>query len=357
MAKQRTWSVAETDALKMYIKTGVDIKDIYSFFPYRTKASVSHKAREVRNQIDQENTQAEVLETWIDKLRKSGPISPPSLPQETRDSVTCKELEVCILDPHFGMQCCTPESDHPWNMDLAEETCLWAIDGLLKLAEPFGPFERIIFPFGNDYLHADNIYHTTTKGTPQPDMYSWPEVYRRGKDLAIKMVEMLKRVAPVKIYQIPGNHSYHSDYTIGMILDAYFHRDANVEVDCSSSPYKFHRFGSNLIGFEHGNSIPPIRLASLMANMRPRDWAETSFREFHLGDQHRKATAKPSSFEEQGVSIEYLAGLTPPNMWHKTHAFNFQKRGAVAFVWDYSLGQQGRLCMNMDIYTGKPMGT
>jgi hypothetical protein len=186
-------------------------------------------------------------------------------------------------------------------------------------------------------------------------MLSWHEVYKQGKNLAIEMVGTLRDFAPVKIYQVPGNHSTHSDYTIGLILDAYFHNDDSVEVDCSSSPYKFHRFGTNLIGYEHGHSVPVIRLAALMANMVPKDWAETSYREYHLGDQHRKATSKPSSFEEQGVSIEYLAGLTPPNAWHKTHAYNFQKRGAVAFVWDHDRGQLAKLCVNLDNYTGKPM--
>jgi hypothetical protein len=356
MAKQRPWSKAETIAIKQAIKEDTANSDIYLLFPYRSQSSIRHKIGEVKTSLLQNGVEAEAIEQWIKDLREVGIGTPTPIP--SREATTHRrELEICILDPHFGMQCYDPESDHPWSMDLAEETCFWAINELLYLARAFGPFERIVFPFGNDFLHADNIYHTTTKGTPQPEMLSWHTVYKRGRNLAINMVQRLNEVAPVKIYQIPGNHSTHSDYTIGLILDAFFHNNETVDVDCSASPYKYHRFGANLIGYEHGHSVNAVRLAALMANMVPKDWAETSYREYHLGDQHRKATSKPSSFEEQGVSIEYLSGLTPPNMWHKTHSFNFQKRGAVAFVWDHDKGQIAKLCVNLDNYTGKPMGT
>jgi hypothetical protein len=356
MAKARPWSKGEIATLTKAIKSNTDNNSIYLLFPYRSQSSVRHKIGETKTTLLQNEVQKEVLEEWVKELREAGPKPiQRKVPLSSQESIPKRELEVCIMDPHFGMQCYAEESDHPWSMELAKETCHWAIHELLELARPFGPYERIVFPFGNDYLHADNIYHTTTKGTNQPEMLSWHEVYKQGKNLAIEMVSTLREVAPVKIYQIPGNHSTHSDYTIGLILDAYFHNDQSVEIDCSSSPYKFHRFGCNLIGYEHGHSVPAVRLAALMANMVPKDWAETSYREYHLGDQHRKATSKPSSFEEQGVSIEYLAGLTPPNAWHKTHSYNFQKRGAVAFVWDSQRGQLAKLCVNLDNYTGKPM--
>jgi hypothetical protein len=60
--------------------------------------------------------------------------------------------------------------------------------------------------------------------------------------------------------------------------------------------------------------------------------------------------------EEQGVSVEYLPSITPPNDWHRLHAFNWQKRGALAFVWDYEHGQIARLQVNLNSYTGKPTG-
>ena len=132
-----------------------------------------------------------------------------------------------------------------------------------------------------------------------------------------------------------------------------------VEVVADASPYKFHQYGVNLIGFEHGHSITPIRLAALMANECPEGWlaSKDGYREWHIGDQHRKGSAKPSVMEEQGVSVEFLPGLTPPNEWHRLKSFNYQKRGSMAFVWDKKAGPIARLQVNVNRSDNKLMGT
>lgn len=295
---------------------------------------------------------AEIIER-LAKHRK--PFATKRLPKFKRGAQR-RSLEVCVMDPHYGMRCHKPSSDHAWDLEKCEEYCMWSIESLVTQAAALGPFEQVVFPFGNDFLHSDNVFHTTTAGTAQPESESWLHIYAEGLKLAVAMVERLRKIAPVHIYQIPGNHSRQSDFTMGMYLGAWYRHDADVTVNDSSDPYKFHRFGTNLIGFEHGHSVKPIRLAALMANERRDDWAATSYREWHLGDQHRKGSGKPSMHEEQGVSVEYLPGLTPPNEWHRLKSFNWQKRGAMAFVWDYHRGPLARLQVNVDSYTGKPTG-
>jgi len=152
----------------------------------------------------------------------------------------------------------------------------------------------------------------------------------------------------VEIYSIPGNHDRSTSFMLGRVLNAYFRNDNNVTIHADDSPYKFHRFGVTLIGFEHGHSIPPIRMAGLMANEVPHDWAATEYREWHIGDQHRKGSARPSVFEEQGVSVEFLPGITAPNEWHRLKSFNWQKRGSMAFVYDEKAGPIARLQVNVD---------
>ena len=93
-----------------------------------------------------------------------------------------------------------------------------------------------------------------------------------------------------------------------------------------------------------------------MAHECREHWADTSFREWHLGDQHRKGTGSPVVMEEQGVGVEYLPALTPPNAWHRLKGFNWQQRGAMAFVWDHDTGPVARLQVNLNSYTGKPTG-
>jgi hypothetical protein len=268
-----------------------------------------------------------------------------------------RALEICVMDPHLGMQSYKGESDHGWSLDECEQMCLWSVNNLVDLAKAYGPFDEIVLPFGNDYMHHDNLLHTTTKGTPQPEGLSFFTVYERGIDLAFKIVDRLREIAPVKVLQIPGNHDHVSSFTLGHVLKARYHHDKAVTVDASASPYKFYHFGTNLIGFDHGHHVKPIRLASLMAHECRDIWASTTYREWHLGDQHRKGSSNPVVMEEQGVSVEYMRALTPPNSWHRLKGFNWQQRGSTAFVWDYHTGPLARIYANLDSYTGKPTGS
>lgn len=290
----------------------------------------------------------------LDKLAAHAPVSP--LYHLVTAATNKRALEISIMDPHYGLQCFKGASDHDWNLETCRKLCFWSVENLLNLAQAHGGYEEIVFPFGNDFLHHDNLQHTTTRGTLQPEGMAYAHVYETAIELAVTLVERLAQVAPVRVIQIAGNHDEVSTFSLGHLLKAYFRHNTNITCDVSSSPYKFYRYGVNLIGFDHGHHINTMRLGNIMAQERPKDWSETLYREWHLGDQHRKGTGKPSVMEEMGVSVEFLPALTPANAWHKQKGFNWQKRGAMAFVWDYSQGPVARLQVNLDSYTGQPMG-
>lgn len=313
--------------------------------------------RQVKITLKRKKSEHIAVESILAKLEAASPVMlKTKYPQKPKDIKHKRALEVSVMDPHYGMQCFQGESDHSWGLEQCEQLCMWSIDELIKSAKAYGPYDEIVFPFGNDFMHHDNMMHTTTKGTLQPEAMPFQYVYERAIQLAIAMVERLAEVAPVKVVQVSGNHDHVTTFTLGHVLKAYYRNDPNVEVDVSPSPYKFYRFGTNLIGFDHGHHIKAGRLAALMAHERIHDWAATTFREWHLGDQHRKGSSKPITMEEQGVSVEYLPALTPPNAWHKLKAFNWQQRGAMAFVWDHDAGPKARLQVNLNSYTGKPTG-
>lgn len=288
-------------------------------------------------------------EQFLERITAAAPKTPRiHLPQRLAKRSTA--LEISITDLHLGMRTFRPAADGEYNPEIAQRLMHGAVEHLLALAENYGPFKEIVLPWGNDYLHVDNVFHTTTKGTPQPEADSWHHTFDVGIVTAIGMIDRLKQVAPVRVLQIPGNHDRHSSYALGKILWAWYRNDANVFIDAGAAPYKFYRFGCTLLGFEHGHSIASSRLAGLMANACPADWAETAggYREWHLGDQHRKASARPSHFEEQGVAVEYLPSLCPANEWHKINGYNHQQRSAVAFVYCEQAGPIARLQANVN---------
>jgi hypothetical protein len=262
-------------------------------------------------------------------------------------------LEISIMDPHFGLACFAPAADLNYDLETARMLYLSAIDEMVHLAQAHGDIDLILFVFGNDFLHAEpsnqgkGSTHCTIGGTQQSEMLDWQHTYIFAEGTVIEGIERLTKIAPVEVVVVPGNHDAYSAFTLGRTLLNRFWNDENVTVQADPSPYKFKQWGVNLIGFEHGHNVASIRLAALMANEQPLAWAETRYREWHLGDQHRKGTGKPAVFEEQGVSVEYLPSITAPNDWHRLKAFNHQKRGALAFIWDDRRGPIARVGVNL----------
>jgi len=194
---------------------------------------------------------------------------------------------------------------------------------------------------------VDNVFGTTTAGTTQPEAIAWHDIYLSCEETAIDIVSRLSESAPVKVVSVPGNHDRMTAFTLGRVLNARFHNDANVSVDAGKDPYKFWRYGTNLLMFEHGHSIKPVRFASLFAKERPQDFAETTYHEVHCGDQHRKGTAGRIAFEEFGVGVEFCAGLTPTNEWHKLKSFTGQTVMGTAYIWNYKTGPEARLLVRV----------
>lgn len=325
---------------------------------YDTISFIAHQAK---GSFAPPHPGKKVAEDLINELKGVSPTVPLIHSFKKKKGKLRRMLEVSVMDPHVGLHCFSPGADAHYDFEIAERLYLWAVKELTVIGAGYGEVEEILFPVGNDFLHAEMMslngkgVHATSGGTPQPEMYSWHEAYRRGANLMRKAIMYLSHIAPVTVLQIPGNHDRYASYTMGILMDAYFENNKNVTVDCSPSPYKFKHYGTNLIGFEHGHSVSQIRLAALMANEMKEAWATTRYREWHLGDQHRKGSAKPSVLEEQGVSVEFLPSITAPNEWHRLKSFNWQKRGAMAWLWDYDTGPLARFQVNID-REGNPYG-
>lgn len=307
-----------------------------------------------------------VMDNLLAEIRDNGPKVPKYNTTRKRDpKVTDKMLEISIMDPHVGLDCYRGPADIDYNLDIAHATYMWALTELASMGMRPGVSE-ILFPIGNDFLHAEpqalqkGVGYATSSGTVQPEMVDYYRAYVEGECMLREAISYLASQEGVHVH-VPvvfGNHDKTSTWTLGRVMNAFFHNNENVTIDCEPTARKYKLFGCNLIGFEHGHDVAQVRLAALMANEQPEAWLATKggYREFHLGDQHRKGSAKPSMLEEQGVSVEYLPSLVAPNTWHNMKSFNYQKRGAMSWLWDAEAGLATRMQVNVNSYTGLPMG-
>jgi len=274
-----------------------------------------------------------LLDELITKLENNSPVVPLEFTKPDR-KVANRALEISIADPHFGMRAFCGPSGSDYSFENASEIYKRSIELLLERALGCGPIDQICFVTGNDFMHADNVFHTTTAGTHQPEMDSWHETFIRSEELLISTILGLASMCPVHVVMVPGNHARQSEFALGRILRAYFMNDERVTVDAGPEPYKFWHFGVNLIGFDHGHSIKATRLASLMANERPTVWGMTWNREWHCADQHRETP----TFSEFGVNIKYLPSMVTWNEWHKIKGFSWAHRASLGFLYDHDRG-------------------
>lgn len=277
----------------------------------------------------------EVMDNIIDRLRKASPRPAFKLPKPKGDHLFLPG----IIDVHIGKQSAT----FPWTISQAAEEFVKVGEALIDRAVSTGfRIDQIVFPFGNDALHADNQSNMTTSGT-------WLEVsgnYRDAVDAAcyahIEYIKRLAEIAPVVAIEVDGNHDANSAYWLGKTLEAYFSKWSTVSVELNRRPRKYFTYGKNLLGFYHGDKreAKPAELALLMSEESP-DWSATTYRMFYRGNWHKKEGMYHPIVSEKGVIIETLPALCPMDTWHEVRGYVGNKRAAEARLFHKEYGPAG----------------
>ncbi len=235
-----------------------------------------------------------------------------------------KSDHLLVIDPadiHFNKLALTAETGNEYNLDIAENRLLDGVASLLEKADIFG-IDRIAFVLGNDFLHADNPFNTTTSGTRQDTVTMWWEAYRRAKQAFIEAITLCSHYAPVHLVHCPSNHDYASGWMLSDSIASWFRNDENVIVSDSSlsiSHRKYIQYGSNLLGFTHNDGAKEGDLGNLMQIEVRKAWAESPFATWYLHHYHikdRKNYGKsPVKVERDhiGVTIIQSRPLDPVN--------------------------------------------
>lgn len=246
-------------------------------------------------------------------------------------------LEIAVPDMHFGKMALGEETGQPYNIHIAERIYRNSIKRLLESVN--GPIDQILFPIGNDLFNVDNVYLATYANTPQENTHSLKQLYRQVKNIIRDTIIDLAKVAEVHVVVIPGNHDKTLAYFLGETIEDMFWSDKYVTVDNSPTNTKYYQWGKVMLGFAHGKVEKPAELPLIMANDQATMWADTQFREWHLGHYHRKKDQvfMPLS-HNGGVTVRILPSLTAADNWHKDHGYHMGPRSAEAYLWDSYTG-------------------
>jgi hypothetical protein len=276
---------------------------------------------------------ADVLSSMLTEFKRAAP-EQPAIP---RDPKAKGLLELSILDLHLGKFASAAETGTAYNLDLCRQMFRVALEDLISKTAYLKP-AQVLFSIGNDFFNTDNLGKTTTAGTPQDEAVRWQESFVAGRVLIVEAIERLRKIAPVHVPVVSGNHDRQRAFYLGDALSCWFSKTPDITIDNSPALRKYYVFGSNLIGFSHGDCEPHGNLPIIMATEQQEAWAKTKFREWHIGHWHlkRKKLFVPVE-DQQGVVVRIIPSLCPADAWHRSRGYQ-SKRAAEAFYFDPSGG-------------------
>lgn len=255
--------------------------------------------------------------------------------------------EIAFFDLHLGKLAWGMESGQNYDLKIATELYLKTLSTIVDRVSSF-EVERFVFPVGNDFFNVNSSDNETFAGTPQSEDDRWKKTFAKGWSLMADSIELLSKKAPVDVIVIPGNHDFESAFYMGEVLSARFSKDKNVNVDNSPPLRKYYRYGANLIGFAHGKDEKLAQLPMIMATENAQEFAATKYREWHVGDQHRKKEYQwLATSEEKGVTVRILRSLAATDEWHYRKGYIGNIRAGEAFIWHKTDGLICNLSVNL----------
>ena len=257
-----------------------------------------------------------------------------------------KKSHLLVINPadiHIGKYANATETGSGYDVETACMRVLEGLQGLIDKSKGFD-IERVLFCVGNDVLHIDNVYNTTTKGTHQDADGKWWEHFEVALALYVKCVEMLRKIAPVDVLHSMSNHDYQSGFHLAHALKSWFRLDPEVTFDVSVSHRKYYQYGSNLIGLEHGDGAKMDNLPLLMAQEKPNMWSSTKYRYWYLHHLHHKVKHKWRDAKDFiGVTVEYMRSPSGTDSWHNRKGYTGILKAVEGFVHEKNSGQVARL--------------
>lgn len=213
-------------------------------------------------------------------------------------------------DVHLGMLSWGEETGADFDVAICERSLYGAVDRLVDLSPPSD--EAMIVSVG-DLTHYDSMTAKTAQSGHILDTDTrFPKIVR----CAIRMIRWcieraLERHARVKFVYVPGNHDAVASVMLSIALSEFYCNEPRVQIDTNPSPFRYHRFGQNLIGVNHSDRAKPADLPGIMAADRPKDWGETKFRRWLCGHVHHDQIK-----DFRGCTVETFRTLAPPDAWH-----------------------------------------
>jgi hypothetical protein len=234
--------------------------------------------------------------------------------------------EFMLPDLHLGRV----NTDGTATLEIVKQEFENAIDYFIETVLVRNPVEKVVLVLGNDYYNSSNCHGETFKGTKQTEHPIWEETFNLGTELAISNIIKIQEAtgAEVEVVIVLANHDYESSFYLGKILEVCFKDNPMIKIQCDMKTHKFVQFGKVLIGYCHKAPSTVVSLPLLMANKLPLQWAETTWREWHIAHLHQK-NSKIEHSDVNGVRIRMFPTITAPSDWEDSQGYGDAREGTL----------------------------
>jgi hypothetical protein len=261
-------------------------------------------------------------------------------PKYTPRPRTGNLLEISVLDAHLGKLAWAMETGRrDYDLALGCKDYYSAVGQSLEWGSMFKP-ERIIYILGQDLMHIENYEGVTHKGGNNLDADTrYPKIMYKAMRIVFDSIMMCKKLAPVDVIWVPGNHDMHASLAVATAMMMAFKDDSRVTVDISPAVRKARLWGNLLVGFCHMITGRHEAWVNELAHAFPKLWGESVFREWHFGHKHKKREIKMHPIMTQGgVLMRQLTALSPIDAWHFEGLFTDAVPGGESLVWTKDRG-------------------
>jgi len=236
-------------------------------------------------------------------------------------NVIKNELTVYPMgDQHIGMFSWAAETGEDYDLDIAYDTVKNAYKKLISSAPQTDT--ALLINLG-DFFHIDNFDGQTARNGNRLDFDTrWPKVLEIGLKIMVEIVYMLlTKHQKVIIRNAIGNHDQHSTIFLNAYLKAWFNHESRVQVEDAPSIFWYHKWGKNLIGVTHGDTVKMNDLPEIMAHDAAHYWSDTEHRYWYIGHVHHMQKK-----EFRTCVVESFGTLVAKDAWHYASGYRSKRQ-------------------------------
>jgi hypothetical protein len=291
-----------------------------------------------------EQRQNEIIKEMCKALVKDLPKETPTTSYNEHEIDSDLMAVYPLGDPHIGMLSWDKETEENWDLAIAQQVFINMFVRVVKAAPKCK--KALIVNLG-DLFHRNNSIGTTDRSGHHLDCDGrFAKMVQIGVLIIRKMIETaLSYHEEVEIWNIPGNHDDTTSMFLAIALKHIYENEPRVIVNDSPALFQYYRFGKNLIGAHHGHTCKMIKLPSVMACDRSKEWGETEFRYWLTGHIHHD-----SKIEAPGCMVESFRTLAAKDNYAMSGGWR-SGRDTKVIIYHKEYGEVERHTINIAQFT------